>query len=42
MANVRAVGLRDDDVVLMVSWVGGRGEIMESLVRWIWAQGVVC
>ena len=41
MANVRAVGLRDEGVVLMDSWVGGGGEIKESLhgVAWKKAAG---
>ena len=41
VANVRAVGLRAEGVVLMVSWVGGGGEIKESLhgVAWKTAAG---
>ena len=41
MANVRAVGLRAGGVVLMDSWVGGGGEMKESLhgVAWKTAAG---
>ena len=37
-ANVRAVGLRDEDVVLMVSWVLDRGDVKKSLHGVAWKR----
>ena len=37
-ASVRAVGLRDEGVVLMDSWVLDRGEVKESLHGVAWKR----
>ena len=42
MANASAVRLRDEDVVLMVSWVGGGGEEKESLHGVAWKKSSGC